>query len=479
MNNSLAVSKPLSPIRLFVLPIGLMLFFLLLSFTPRVQSNETLIYTFWIISALLLLMYFATLAVIFTKGLDTEIKIIIARPHYVQMTMHLCIFAYWGWYWPQVYSQAILILAQLVFVHIFDLFFRWFRGQPWIIGFGRFPIIFSTNLFLWFRDDWFYYQFIMITFGILAKECFTWIKDGRRTHIFNPSAISLAVASMILILTGDTEISWANEISNSLSYPPYIYIEIFILGLIVQYLFHVTLVTLATVTSLLFFGAVYYQITGVYFFYTSDIPIAVFLGLHLLVTDPSTSPKTNMGKFLFGLFYGLSVMALFELLEYFAAPTFYDKLLCIPLLNLSIIYLDRIGQVIHINKWIPSLQRIQTGTRQLNLMFMGLWLCIFMAWNMSGHMGTLHPGRQYNFWNMACGQDLRNACRNLFNLITVECEKNNPLACAKLGVLYRSGRGVDQDEHKAYELIKQSCAMGLSEACQRLHEYQSEDMPER
>lgn len=261
---SMPRSFPLS--QLFLLPVGLILLFFLLSFTDRIQSNNILLNTFLAITGLLILFYAITSFIQLRKDKQASILVIVAKPHYVQMLMHLCIFAYWGWYWPQVYDQTILIFAQLVYVHIFDLCFRWSQGKPFVIGFGRFPIIFSTNLFLWFQDDWFYFQFIMITFGILAKEYFTWTKDGRVTHIFNPSAISLSVASLLLIITGSTDISWGSQISNTLNSPPHIYLEIFILGLIVQYLFHVTLVTLATVISLLVLGTIYYQITGVYFF---------------------------------------------------------------------------------------------------------------------------------------------------------------------------------------------------------------------
>jgi hypothetical protein len=385
--------------------------------------------------------------------------------------MHLCIFAYWGWYWPQVYDQAILIIGQLVYVHIFDLCFRWYQGKPFIIGFGRFPIIFSTNLFLWFQDDWFYYQFIMITFGILAKEYFTWTKDGRKTHIFNPSAISLSVASLLLIITGTTDISWGSQISNTLNTPPHIYLEIFILGLIVQYLFHVTLVTLATVISLLVLGAIYYQFTGIYFFYTSDIPIAVFLGLHLLVTDPVTSPKTNTGKLLFGLLYGLSVMLLFEILEYFGAPTFYDKLLAIPLLNLSIIFLDHLGNRINLGKLWPEFLTLSMYAKKLNIVFMAIWIALFFSWQTFGHLGKNHPGTQSQYWEEACDDDLRNACRNLHDLLGNECNNNVALACARLGSLHRFAKGVERNDVKAYQYVKRACDIGLQEACIHLHEY--------
>ena len=458
--------------KIVLLPVGLILLFFLLSLTSRVQANNALLNTFWIITGLLVLLYTITSIIQSRSGKQVSILVIIAKPHYVQMTMHLCIFAYWGWYWPQVYDQTVLILAQLVYVHIFDLCFRWIQNKPFVLGFGRFPIIFSTNLFLWFRDDWFYLQFIMITFGILAKEYFTWTKDGRQTHIFNPSAISLSVASLLLIITGTTHISWASEISNTLNYPPHIYLEIFILGLIVQYLFHVTLVTLATVISLLTLGALYYQFTGVYFFYTSDIPIAVFLGLHLLVTDPSTSPRTNTGKLLFGLLYGLSVMVLFEVLEYFGAPTFYDKLLSVPLLNLSILMLDRIGNKLKLKKLLPHSLTFSMSAKKINLVFMAIWIIIFFGWQAFGHLGKDHPGKQSQFWEQACDKNLRNGCKNLHDLLGKECDKGVAIACARLGTLHRIGKGVSRNDYKAYDFVKRACDLELPEACNHLHEYE-------
>ena len=50
-------------------------------------------------------------------------------------------------------------------------------------------------------------------------------------------------------------------------------------------------------------SALYGAFTGVPYFLDSEIPAAVFLGLHLLITDPSTSPGTRSGKVVFGALY--------------------------------------------------------------------------------------------------------------------------------------------------------------------------------
>ena len=94
--------------------------------------------------------------------------------------------------------------------------------------------------------------------------------------------------------------------------------------------------------SLFVLSTLYSAFAGVPYFLDSEIPAAVFLGLHLLVTDPSTSPRTALGKLIFGVFYGCGVFLLYTLLGALGAPTFYDKLLCVPILNLSVIAIDKI-----------------------------------------------------------------------------------------------------------------------------------------
>ena len=89
------------------------------------------------------------------------------RPqHYVQACAQGSILLYWGWYWREVYDSAHLLLAQLLFAYAFDLLLSWTRRGAYTLGFGPFPVIFSINLFLWFKPDWFYLQFLLIALGI-------------------------------------------------------------------------------------------------------------------------------------------------------------------------------------------------------------------------------------------------------------------------------------------------------------------------
>src|SRR5207244_3927978 len=114
------------------------------------------------------------------------------------------------------------------------------------------------------------------------------------------------------------------DIAFTLAYPPHIYMEIFLVGLVVQALFSVTPITLSAVAVLCGLNIAYTHITGAHRF-DENIPVLVFLGAHLLVTDPATSPRTNMGRIIFGGLYGLGVFATRGVLALLDLPLFYDK----------------------------------------------------------------------------------------------------------------------------------------------------------
>ena len=154
------------------------------------------------------------------------------------------------------------------------------------------------------------------------------------------AAFALGLFSLALIATGTTDLTWGQEIASTLTLAPHIYTFLFVMGLVVMYFFSITLVAGTAAAVLFGLSAAYSAWAGVPYFVDSEIPAAVFLGLHLLITDPSTSPRTPLGKTAFGALYGVGVFALYTVLASAGAPTFYDKLLCVPLLNLSVRGID-------------------------------------------------------------------------------------------------------------------------------------------
>src|SRR5438477_3635849 len=99
----------------------------------------------------------------------------------------------------------------------------WSRRDTYALGFGPFPVLFSINLFLWFKPDWFYLQFLLVATGLLAKEFLRWTRAGRSTHIFNPSAFPLGLFSAVLLLTNTSHITSGLDIATTQFYPPQMY----------------------------------------------------------------------------------------------------------------------------------------------------------------------------------------------------------------------------------------------------------------
>ena len=333
----------------------------------------------------------------------------------MQAVVQLSVYAYWGYYWRPVYDLAWLLVAQVLFAYGFDLLLSWSRRESYVFGFGPFPIIFSINLFLWFRDDWFYMQFLMIAVGFMGKEYVRWQREGKSTHIFNPSAFALGLFSLVLIATNTTSWTWGQEIASTLTLAPNIYSFLFLIGLIVMYFFSITLVAGTAAITLFGLSALYSASTGVPYFLDSEIPAAVFLGLHLLITDPSTSPRTPLGKTIFGGLYGLGVFGLYSLLGAIGVPTFYDKLLSVPLLNLSVIGIDRFVHSIRSNS-VLNLWRENWFLGRANLAHMGVWILLFSTMTVLGKTDGKHTGDSLPFWEQACADNLPNACGRLLQL---------------------------------------------------------------
>ncbi len=396
------------------------------------------------------------------KGRALRVQVALSPQHYVQACVHLSIFVYWGWYWPEVYAHAPFILAQLLFAYGFDALLSWTRRDVYVLGFGPFPVVFSTNLFLWFRDDWFSLQLLTVAVGLAAKELLRWERDGRRVHIFNPSSFPLALASVALLLTGSSGLTWGTEIALSQFFPPHMYLFLFLVALPGQYLFGVTSMTLSAVVTTYLFGLGYFFANGTYFFFDSYIPIAVFLGMHLLFTDPSTSPRTELGRVLFGVLYAVSVLVLFQVLDTAGLPSFYDKLLAVPLLNLSVRALDRLARSRLLRGLDPAGLWPAVAGRARNLAYMKVWAVVFALLSAVQGVGDAHPGQRVTFWMQACRYRGKRACRFLAQMETAYCTAGSGWACNEIGLRLLE---LGQSEAVALDLLSQGCAHGFPPAC--------------
>ena len=437
-----------------------------LAFLAPVRENPKTLWTFLGVAAALGAWNVLLLVWSRRKGRTLALEVVLRKQHYVQACAQGSVLLYWGWYWPPVYAFAPFILAQLFCAYAFDMLLCWSRRDSYTLGFGPFPVIFSINLFLWFKPDWFYLQFAMVAVGLAAKELIRWERDGKRAHIFNPSSFPLAVFALALLATGKSGITWGQDIATTQFYPPHMYLMLFLAGLPGQFLFGVTSMTMSAVLATYVFGRLYFAATGIYFFYDSYIPISVFLGMHLLFNDPSTSPRTELGRIVYGTLYGLSTCVLYQLLGSAGMPTFYDKLLQVPLLNLSVKGIDRIaGQTVALGRWMVP--------RQRNLAYMSIWALVFAGLSVTQAVGDSHPGQWLPFWRQACEDGRAYACPYLADVELGFCQRGSGWACNEAGLMHialsRSGEDLRRaDLAGAADPLQRGCELRFESACRNL-----------
>lgn len=446
-----------------------------LTLLPRIRENAALTWAFWG-AAGVLLVWMASLTLRRHLESSTErdgpsvFTIALTRPraqHYVQSVCQFSVYLYWGWFWPPVYDYMPLLAGQLLFAYAFDLLLAWSRRQPYQLGMGPFPIVFSTNLFLWFKDDWFAFQFAVIAVGFLGKAFVQWERDGRKVHIFNPSAFTLALFSLALLATGTTNLTWAQEINSTFGLGPHIYVVLFTIGLVVMYFFAITPVTAMAAATLFGASALFSMVSGVPYFVDTEIPAAVFLGLHLLVTDPSTSPRTAAGRAVFGVLYGLGVFALYAILGGLGLPTFYDKLLVVPLLNLTAPAIDRLLRPLG-ERSILGRAAGAPVIRTANVAFMGVWAVFFLLMTATGRTDGVHTGDSLPFWQQACADGRPLACQRLTRLEASYCADNAGWACNELGLHHVEGQLVEASPERAAGFFARACEARFQAGCVNL-----------
>jgi len=435
-------------------------------------------------AALFLLAWSVLLFGVLRRRQKVTLDIVLRRQHYLQACLQGSLILYWGYYWREVYHAAPLIAAQILFAYAFDSLLAWTHRRTWAFGFGPFPVIFSITLFFWFKDDWFYLQFGLVALGFLAKEFLRWTRDVN-THIFNPSSFPLAVVSVLLLVANATQMTWGFEVAQTEFYPPQMFLAIFLIGMPGQYLFGVTPMTMAAVLTTFVFSAVYYAATGIFFFSDLHVPIAVFLGMHLLFTDPATSPRTELGRIFYGVLYGLTTVLLYDWLLRAGMPGFYDKLLQVPLLNLSVKLLDRLAAAPRLHRinpatWgLPAVASAKAGNalvpRQRHLAYMGVWAAAFVAMSASGYLGDKHPGQFLPFWQKACAADTRSACQDLYFLEDTYCEDGSGYACNELGILLTEKF---DNRRRAADVFQRACDLRFSAGCDNSSALQAPQAPQ-
>jgi len=390
-----------------------------------------------------------------------SVEVGVYKHHWVQALTQLVILLYWGWHVGFVYPWIPMIVAQLFFAYGVDSLLQWSRRDHYKLTFGPMPIILSINLFLWFRPEWFHWQFVMILVGYLAKEFIRWERGGRSRHIFNPSSFPLSVFSVGLILTGATDVTLASAIAQTQYNPPNMYLVIFLASIPVQILFGVARVTMAAVITVFAVSFGYFAVTGTYLFFDAWVTVPVFLGMHLIITDPSTSPRSEAGQFIFGVMYALGVVGVYAVLAAIGAPRFYDKLIPVVLLNLTV---RQVESFVASDPFVlPDFSKLERWLtrRQRFLGYTGVWAVIFAGLFFTGGVDDEHPGQFLPFWQEACREGSDRACSYASFMLENYCDKGSGWACNEFGVRMTAvGNG-----RVAESAFERGCRLDFQPAC--------------
>ncbi len=424
---------------------------------PAVAQDKGV--TWGILGAALLLGIWGV--VLFARGGPVSFTPWLRRNHYLQAIVQIGLFVYWAAFWPRVLEQLPLIAVQLLFAYLLDMLISWTRWGEWRAGFGVVPPVLSVNLFLWFTDELFALQLLMVSLAFLSKGFLNWKRDGVERHIFNPSAFALTVMAVGLILTGSSGETHGQLISVALGIPPYMYVALAALSLIVLSTHPVVLITLSSALTVWLLGGLYYAIAGTWLFVDTAIPIAVFLGMLLLVTDPSTTPKSDAGRLLTGVIYGLAVVGFYIWFRAIDVPAFYDKLLIVPVLNLMVPWMDRLAE-----RWRLDRLWEQHPQKRRMAVHLGVWVVAFCV--MVPRLEA-HPGKDTNLWSVACAEKRPFACENLAGLYQGLCERGAGEACFNLGLMH-GGEGLPPDPGAALGNWSRACDLGFGPGCSRLGE---------
>jgi hypothetical protein len=145
-------------------------------------------------------------------------------------------------------------------------------------------------------------------------------------------------------------------------------------------------------------------------------------------------------------------------------PTFYDKLLCVPILNLLVPTIDRFVKSIGPH---PLLHRLALDgpLGRGNLAHMAVWAGIFVVMMSTGSADGMHRGDSLPFWEQACREGRPHACQRLVRIEASYCGDNAGWACNELGRHHVEGRIVTPDPDRAFAYFARACEGRFQPGC--------------
>ncbi|MBP46701.1 MAG: hypothetical protein CMH53_02070 [Myxococcales bacterium] len=280
--------------------------------------------------------------------------------HVLPASLQLVIFCYWGLYWRALPLFLPALGLQVLWAYGLDAALQIAKKGKWTLSAGPIPIVLSSNLIVLFDVHSWPLSLLVVTVAIGSRS---WLRRAGR-HVFNPSALGVAAVGALNLLWPD--LGYGDR-AHEFSIPPHMTELVLLLALIVQIRLPVVLVTGGATLSL--WGL---RHLGLHVLSPEWAPVTLIL--LLFITDPATTPKTQIGRLLFGGLVGLLMGLMGHGLEAIGYSDFYAKVLPLPLVNVASPWLDDAG------RWlVERVKPIERPlARQWNWAHVALWLLLMV-----------------------------------------------------------------------------------------------------
>ena len=236
----------------FAVPLALTAGLLALTLLPRIRANVALTWSFWGAAAVLLVWQAAagrsSAQSRRSRAPPGQASSAALRPERVpakRLRLLGMVLA------AGLRLRAAARSASSFFAYAFDMLLAWSRREDYLLGFGPFPIVFSTNLFPVVQGR-------LVQPAVPARS--PWAFSARRSC--DGSATAGASTSSTRRRSRwrcsrsccsrptRRSLTWGQEIATTFSLGPRIYTVLFVIGLVVMYFFAITPVTAAAAATL-------------------------------------------------------------------------------------------------------------------------------------------------------------------------------------------------------------------------------------
>ncbi len=157
------------------------------------------------------------------------------------------------------------------------------------------------------------------------------------------------------------------------------------------------------------------------------------------------------------MLYGTGVVVTRVVLISAGIPGVYDKLLCVPVLNLCVVSLDRFGD--HIARFFAPTER-WGRVLESNWVHMGCWLALFAVMTNTGYLQTFASQGSDNSIGVECLEGQPGACVTWVRALRVSCEKGSSFSCSTLARVVGEGTLVPSDPWTAGAALRRACDLG-------------------